>query len=213
MQIFVTTHFYFSLNYCCSLFQFQYKYQLITEVFKFIISFITTKMSEVDKKRNRDESGDDVTEKKKNKKNKDKKKSKDVEAEETVEPVLEQETDASEKKKSKKKKDKKEKSEITEIDTESNSDIAGANMYKEHPTTKAMTATEADEFRNELGIQLFPTEEGETYKPMTSFDCLNPSLQGLCPYVQQYVREKNFTKPSPIQVLTASQTIEYHLTI
>jgi ATP-dependent RNA helicase DBP3 len=44
-----------------------------------------------------------------------------------------------------------------------------------------------------------PEEDGEKYKPITAFECLESSLQGNCPYISKYLKAKNFTKPSPIQ--------------
>ncbi len=156
---------------------------------------------------------DDVENKKKHKKSKDKKKHDKEKSEETVDEVVDVveetvETDASEKKKSKKKKDKKEKSLIEDIDDatvpnhSNSSSVSSPNLYKEHSTTKSMSHNDVKVFRDDLAIQVFPEEEGDIYKPMTSLECLNPSLGNNCPFVQQYIQEKNFTKPSPIQVCT-----------
>ena len=168
-------------------------------------------MAEGDKKRNRDdfeEVVEEVEEKKKSKKHKDKKKhrkeeSEEVEEQVVVEEVVEEVEETSEKKHKKKKKDKKEsreKEENTESETNVASSSNEANLYKEHASTRAMTASEVASVRSELTIQVIPAEEGDTYKPMMSFECLNPSLDNVCPYVQQYIREKKFSKPTPIQV-------------
>jgi ATP-dependent RNA helicase DBP3 len=88
-----------------------------------------------------------------------------------------------------KKKDKKEKS----------AGSVGSGLYVEHAVTTALTQAEVDEHRRELSITVSPEEDAARYKPITSFECLTPSLGNTCNYVTKYLKAKNFAKPSPIQ--------------
>lgn len=73
------------------------------------------------------------------------------------------------------------------------------SMYVEHSITKALTNIEIKAHRDELGIQVFPEEDSDLFKPLTSFECLTSSLRSYCPYTMNYIRAKQFSKPSPIQ--------------
>lgn len=73
------------------------------------------------------------------------------------------------------------------------------SMYVEHSITKALTNIEIKAHRDELGIQVFPEEASDLFKPLTSFECLTSSLRSYCPYIMNYIRAKQFSKPSPIQ--------------
>jgi superfamily II DNA/RNA helicase len=50
-----------------------------------------------------------------------------------------------------------------------------------------------------MGIQVYPEDDATRFKPMTSFACLDSSLQHYCPNVNAYLKKKAFTKPSAIQ--------------
>ena len=107
-----------------------------------------------------------------------------------------------EKKSKKEKKDKKDKVVEEEPVKKQKSAKAGkssSGLYVEHAITAALTPAEVKAHRDELGITVTPEEDGETYKPMTSFECLDSSLNGNCSYLTKYLKAKNFTKPSPIQ--------------
>ena len=75
----------------------------------------------------------------------------------------------------------------------------GVNHYVEHKTTKSMTTDEMDTFRSDQGIIVYPQEDSDAFKPMTSFACLDSSLQDFCPNVNAYLKRKAFTKPTAIQ--------------
>ena len=75
----------------------------------------------------------------------------------------------------------------------------GVNHYVEHKTTKAMTTDEVDKFRSDQGIVVYPEEDSNSYKPMTTFSCLDSSLQDFCPNINAYLKRKAFTKPTAIQ--------------
>jgi len=77
--------------------------------------------------------------------------------------------------------------------------VTTKSMYVEHSITKALTDKEIKSHRDELGIQVFPEESSDIFKPLTSFECLTSSLKSYCPYIMNYIRAKQFSKPSPIQ--------------
>lgn len=61
------------------------------------------------------------------------------------------------------------------------------------------SSAEAESFRSEHGIQVFPEEDAATFAPITSFSNLYPKLEKDCPYLLDYLKKKAFTTPSPIQ--------------
>ena len=75
----------------------------------------------------------------------------------------------------------------------------GSNNYVVHATTAAMSASDVESYRTEMGIQVYPEDDATRFKPMTSFACLDSSLQHYCPNVNAYLKKKAFTKPSAIQ--------------
>jgi ATP-dependent RNA helicase DBP3 len=93
----------------------------------------------------------------------------------------------------KSKKDKKDKSGSSSTFTEN------VSLYVEHRITANMTSSEVDAHRKELSITVTPEEDAAKFKPLTSFECIESSLQGNCPYIMKYLKDKKFAKPSPIQ--------------
>lgn len=106
-------------------------------------------------------------------------------------------------KKDKKKKDKKDKHEkATPVVYSTTSDHLASinNHYVEHPSTAAQSTSNVDSKHEEWNITIHPAEEKYLYKPITNFEYLTPSLQRTCQYVLDYIRVKQFTQPTPIQV-------------
>lgn len=126
-----------------------------------------------------------------------------------VENIIKEDVDDNKDKKHKKKKHKNEVENSNEANNNNkvvekvHSITSGKSiksLYIEHTITKSMSVSDIMEHRSELGIQVFPEEEAMNYKPITSFDCLESSLQlANCKYITNYLKNKNFTKPSPIQ--------------
>ena len=166
---------------------------------------------------------DDIELKKKKKSKKRKNKETDIEVAETVqisEIVVEK---SIEKKKKKKKKSEVEKtitahSALNEqatrvLETLNNDSNAAVKTKKKkakvnsqdhyliHEDTNARSISSIEEYRTQFEIRVYPEEEALIYKPLLTFNELEPSLHGRCDYVLDYLKEKNFTKPSPIQVL------------
>jgi ATP-dependent RNA helicase DBP3 len=97
----------------------------------------------------------------------------------------------------KKKKSKKEKS--SDSSSSSSGKLQTQNGYVQHAEVGAMTAAEAEAFRTERAIGVYPPAASDFYKPLTSFDHLVPTLGQSCPRVTNYIKEKGFVTPSPIQ--------------
>jgi hypothetical protein len=74
------------------------------------------------------------------------------------------------------------------------------NHYIIHDETSARTTSSIEAYRTQFEIRVYPEEEALSYKPILAFNELEPSLQSRCDYVLDYLKEKNFNKPSPIQV-------------
>ena len=73
------------------------------------------------------------------------------------------------------------------------------NNYKEAKETLSLSDSAVESYRKEVDIEVFPPEAGSTFKPILSFEYLNPSLLDFVPHVKKYIADKKFTKPSPIQ--------------
>ncbi len=165
------------------------------------------KKSKKDKKEKSEEpvQEETVTEEVVEKKKKDKKrKHEDVSEEpEAVAPVVEEAEEQDKKKSKKDKKQKKEKEQDTDLShlKPSHHGATGSspNLYHEHRSTSHMSNEEVQSYREEHQMSLEPSEEASNFKPMTLFNCLNPSIESHCPYVLDYITRKGFQKPSPIQ--------------
>lgn len=96
-------------------------------------------------------------------------------------------------------KDEKKKKDKSDKKHKTNDSENGGSLYVEHPITTALTMSQVEAHRTELGITVSPEEDGLNYKPITAFECLESSLQGSCPYIMTYLKNKQFAKPSPIQ--------------
>lgn len=73
--------------------------------------------------------------------------------------------------------------------------------YLEHPSTATMSSSEVESFRREAGIVVHPEAEATLWRPVTHFFFLFPSVETYCREAKTYIEMKNFTAPSPIQVL------------
>jgi ATP-dependent RNA helicase DBP3 len=114
------------------------------------------------------------------------------------------ETEANKSKKSKK--DKKKESTGSDLvlstsssSSSSSSGKSGFRLYLEHDAVKGMSEASVKAFRDEAAIQVYPEEDANTFKPLTSLQYIDPSLANYCPHVKAYIAAKKFTKPSPIQ--------------
>ena len=83
----------------------------------------------------------------------------------------------------------------------STSKIGEFVLYKEHKDVASMTESAVASFREEFSLSMYPEEDAIKYKPLTKFQHIEATLGTLCPHVQAYISNKNFQKPSPIQVL------------
>jgi hypothetical protein len=132
-----------------------------------------------------------------------------------AEVVLEEEhveIGVEEKKEKKSKKDKKEKKDrVTTTDrTQTTSNCI--SLYKEHPSTTAMTSDDISSLHEQWSVQVLPEEEIGNMKPITQFEYIRPSVGSMCPYIMRYIEEKGFPKPTAIQVQLSLHWVASFLT-
>lgn len=157
-----------------------------------------------------EERENDRKKKKKEKRDKKKRENETKEAQQQVIELAEEEVVSEgnqEKKKKKKKKKSDDKTSSSTLNGEEPINKSGKfhstgsveNRYVEHSSTKAMTEEEVLSIREKWAVTVLPPTDAATYNPILNFEYLLPSLKTYCPYVLDYIHQKKFSQPTPIQ--------------
>merc|ERR1711871_61721 len=113
-------------------------------------------------------------------------------------------------KKDKKEKENKRKYEADEANEQSRlkkvmktieNSLAGSVNYIAHEEVSKMSETEVMKIRDSMSMTVhgYYSNDNQLFKPMTAFKHLKPTLGDLYKVIDNYVSQKGFKEPSPIQ--------------